>query len=61
MGARPLRRNCGLGFVERHDLRIDARLAHAPRDELRDLTAEIDDEDADLLGLTWRRAVLRRT
>jgi hypothetical protein len=35
-------------LVEGDDLRIDARLAHAARDELRHLAAEIDDEDADL-------------
>src|SRR5262249_32814552 len=34
-----------LGLLERHDLRIDALLAHAPRDELRHLRAEIDDEN----------------
>ncbi len=27
------------------DFAIDAGLAHAPRDQLRDLRAEIDDED----------------
>ena len=32
-----------LGLVERHDFRVDARLAHAARDELRHLTAEVDD------------------
>ena len=30
----------------RMDLRVDARLAHAPRDELRELRAVVDDEDA---------------
>ena len=34
-----------LGGLERNDLGIDAGLAHAPRDQLRDLAAEIDDED----------------
>ena len=33
-----------LGGLERRDLAIDARLAHAPRDELRHLRAEIDDQ-----------------
>ena len=37
-------------LVERHDLRIDAGLAHAPRDELRHLAAEIDDEDGGVGG-----------
>ncbi len=32
-------------LVEGHDLGVDALLAHAPRDQLRDLAAEIDDED----------------
>jgi hypothetical protein len=31
--------------LERHDLAIDAGFAHAPGDQLRDLTAEIDDQD----------------
>ena len=34
-----------LGTVERHDLGVDALLAHAPRDELGHLAAEVDDED----------------
>ena len=34
-------------LVERHDLAIDARFAHAPRDELRELGAEIDDQNGD--------------
>ncbi len=34
-----------LGAVERHDLGVDALLAHAPGDQLRHLAAEIDDED----------------
>ena len=34
--------------------RIDAGLAHAPRDELRHLAAEIDDEDAVLVGRAFR-------
>src|SRR5207245_638154 len=29
----------------RDELRVDARLAHAPRDQLRVLAAEVDDED----------------
>ena len=34
-----------LGLLERHDLGIDAGLAHPPGDQLGDLAAEIDDED----------------
>ena len=34
----------------RHDLRVDGCLAHAPRDQLRVLGAEVDDEDGALLG-----------
>jgi hypothetical protein len=30
---------------ERVDFAVDTRLAHAPRDQLRDLRAEVDDED----------------
>ena len=33
------------GLLERHDLAIDPLLAHAPRDQLRHLRAEIDDEN----------------
>ena len=32
-----------------HELRVDARLAHAPRDQLAVLAAEVDDEDRALL------------
>ena len=35
----------------RHDLAVDARLAHASRDQLRVLRAEVDDEDGALGGL----------
>src|SRR5689334_24856253 len=34
-----------LGYVEGMDLAIDTALAHAPRDELGHLAAEIEDED----------------
>ena len=34
-----------LRLAERHDLGIDPLLAHAPRDELRHLGAEIDDQN----------------
>ena len=33
------------GLLERHDLAIDPLLAHAPRDQLGHLRAEIDDEN----------------
>ena len=36
------------GDVERHDLRVDAGLADATRDELRVLRAEVEDEDGRL-------------
>src|SRR6476660_8323507 len=35
----------GFGLLERHDLGIDALLAHAARDQLRHLTAEIDNQN----------------
>jgi hypothetical protein len=38
-----------LGLVEGHDLAIDARLAHAPRYQLGDLAAEIQNQNAHLL------------
>ena len=42
--------------------RIDARLAHAPRDELRHLAAEIDDEDGGVGGRRVRScAAVRET
>ena len=54
----------------RDELRVDARLAHAPRDQLRVLAAEVDDEHRPLLrrgvaagsGTTsaLSRAVVRR-
>ena len=42
--------------LERHDLAIDAGLAHAPGDQLGDLAAEIDDEDGvGMCGVSsWR-------
>ena len=45
-------------FRERVDFAIDARLAHTPRDQLRDLRAEVDDEN-EVMGharLMWRKA-----
>ena len=44
LGVQPVNRRVRL--VERHDLRIDAALAHAPRDQLRHLAAEIDNQNA---------------
>ena len=46
----------------RDELRVDARLAHAPRDQLRVLAAEIDDEHGALLrrGLRLQRDDLSR-
>ena len=32
-------------LLERYDLGVDALLAHTPRDQLRDLRTEIDDQD----------------
>jgi hypothetical protein len=32
------------------DLAVDAQLAQAPRDQLRDLAAEVDDQKAVMLG-----------
>ena len=45
----------GFGLLERHDLGIDALLAHPARDQLRHLTAEIDDQN-----LVMRRGHRRR-
>src|SRR6266540_3795363 len=42
-----------LGLLERHDLAIDALLAHPARDELGHLGAEIDDENLVVHG-GWR-------
>ncbi len=47
----------GLRLVERHDLGIDAGLAHAPRDQLRHLAAEIDDQDFIVLGGLGRHGI----
>ena len=38
------------------ELRVDARLAHAPRDQLAVLAAEVDDEDRALLRQRLRRS-----
>ena len=38
------------GLLERHDFRIHALLAHAPRDELGHLRAEIDDQNFVVAG-----------
>lgn len=44
------------GLLERHDLGIDALLAHPSRDQLRHLTAEIDDQNLVMRrGHCWRR------
>ena len=43
-------RDLGGGDGVRHDLAVDAGLAHAARDELRVLRAEVDDEHGSLLG-----------
>ena len=43
-----------LRLRERHDLAIDASLAHAPGDELRHLAAEVDDEDVLGHGVSGR-------
>jgi hypothetical protein len=48
-------KECGFRLLERHDLGIDALLAHPPRDQLRHLTAEIDDQN-----LVMRRGHRRR-
>ena len=50
-----------LGRLERHDLGIDPLLAHPPRDELRHLRAEIDDEDLVVVGVSraWVMVALR--
>ena len=47
----------GFRLLERHDLAIDPLLAHAPRDELGHLRAEIDDENLVVGGIAevpWR-------
>ena len=59
---RVLRRDLGGGCRVRDDLAVDARLAHAARDQLRVLRAEVDDEHGALrrLGLLGHRWCLRR-
>ena len=39
------REHLGERHRARHDLGVDVRLAHAPRDQLRVLRAEVDDEN----------------
>ena len=47
---RVARRDLGGGQPVPDELRVHARLAHAPRDQLAVLAAEVDDEDGTLLG-----------
>ena len=56
LGLQPLERF--VGGIERRDLAIDAGLAHAARDQLRHLAAEIDDEDG-FVGLNRHGGALR--
>ena len=49
----------GFGLLEGHDFRIDALLAHAARDQLRHLTAEIDDQNLVMRRSHGRRRRLR--
>ena len=44
-------RDLGRGGGVRHDLAVDAGLAHAAGDQLRVLRAEVDDEHGALIGL----------
>src|SRR6185295_7449772 len=46
---RPARRELGGRHAVRDELRVDAALAHAARDELGILAAEVDDENGALL------------
>ena len=55
MIARGLFRQRRLRLVVGHDLAIDPGLAHAPRDELGHLAAEIDDQNAHLAGVIGLR------
>ena len=53
-------RGTPLGLLERHDFGVDALFAHPTRDQLRDLAAEIDDENlvmAEATGAVCSRAV----
>ena len=52
----PLRRELadeGVADVVRVDLAEDVRLAHAARDQLRDLRAEVEDQDLVVHGVRW--------
>jgi len=51
----------GLGLVERMDLAIDPRLAHPAGDQLGHLAAEIDDQDALVVGGVGHERVLFRS
>ena len=46
----------GRGSAVRDELGVDAAFADASRDQLRVLTAEVDDEDGPLLGRRLRRS-----
>ena len=55
------RQHLGERHRARHDLGVDVRLAHAPRDQLRVLRAEVDDEDEVVLGLDRCRTHVMRS
>ena len=48
-----------VGDVERMDLAVDVELAHAARDELRVLRAEVEDQDRGVHGADSGRAARR--
>ena len=51
---RPARDDLGHRGGVRHDLGVDASLAHPPRDELRILGAEVENDDEVVVGLAHR-------
>ena len=51
LALRPLLAEGGFRLREGHDLAVDPLLPDAPRDELRDLGAEVDDQDLVVVGV----------
>ena len=54
MPRRPLGEHVGQRHRARHDLRVDARLSDAARDQLRVLRPEVDDENGVVVVCTQR-------
>ena len=58
----PRRSSSAIRRVVGQQLRVDVEFAHAPRDELGELAAEVEDDDGlAVVGIRGGRAIVRRT